>query len=235
MSGLQFSRKQMAQLLANLRVDGKKPVEPTLDEVRNGTDEAGADPEIIQKLIKRIDRPEVGFSLNEIVALGNLLEFTKLSHGAVQNWVKRDVKELIGSPLLGKKYTVEQAATLFIVEDLKHSLGFESIRSILQLVFNNPEDRSDDIIDPVDLFFAYASLFDRMQLAFRDGMDQGLGLNGTAQQWIETEAAAFAIKYETISKSEKQAIRTVISICLFSVQSAWFQYQAKMVTGELLK
>ncbi len=235
MSGLQFSRKQMAQLLASLREDGIKPIRPILDEIRDAADGGGTDPEIIQKLMKRINRPEVGLSLNEIVTLGNLLEFTKLSHGAVQNWVKRDVRELVGSPLLGKKYTVEQAATLFIVEDLKHSLDFESIRSILQLVFNNPEDRSDDIIDPVDLFFAYSSLFERMQEAFKDGTDQGLGLNGTTREWIETEAAAFTGKYESISKSEQQAISTVITICLFSVQSAWFQYQAKMVTGELLK
>ena len=40
----------------------------------------------------------------------------------MQNWVKRDIKEMIGSPQKGKKYSIEQAALLFIVEDLKQHL-----------------------------------------------------------------------------------------------------------------
>ena len=39
----------------------------------------------------------------------------------MQNWVKRDIKEMIGSPQK-KKYSIEQAALLFIVEDLKQHL-----------------------------------------------------------------------------------------------------------------
>ncbi len=56
---------------------------------------------IFEKLIK-IDDTDVGFSLNEIVALGNQIENTSFSVTAMQNWVKRDIKEMIGSPQKGK-------------------------------------------------------------------------------------------------------------------------------------
>lgn len=108
---------------------------------------------IFEKLIK-IEDTDVGFSLNEIVALGNQIENTSFSVTAMQNWVKRDIKEMIGSPQKGKKYSIEQAALLFIVEDLKTALDFESIRKLLRLIVNDPADRSDDLINPVHLYGA---------------------------------------------------------------------------------
>src|SRR5690606_37876718 len=70
---------------------------------------------------------EKGLSLNEIVALGNQIEYTHISVTSVQNWVKRDIKDHIGTPRIGRKYSLDQAALLFIVEDLKTTLDFQSI------------------------------------------------------------------------------------------------------------
>ena len=61
-----------------------------------------------------------------------------------------------------KKYSIEQAALLFIVEDLKTALDFESIRKLLRLIVNDPADRSDDLINPVHLYGAYSSLFEEL-------------------------------------------------------------------------
>ena len=80
----------------------------------------------------------------------------------MQNWVKRDIKRNDWLSSKGKKYSIEQAALLFIVEDLKTALDFESIRKLLRLIVNDPADRSDDLINPVHLYVAYSSLFEEL-------------------------------------------------------------------------
>lgn len=52
----------------------------------------------------------------------------------MQNWVKRDIKRNDWLSSKREKYSIEQAALLFIVEDLKTALDFESIRSYYALL-----------------------------------------------------------------------------------------------------
>jgi hypothetical protein len=179
---------------------------------------------IIGKIIKT-KRSKVGFSLNDIVSLGNQIEFTNLSSSTVQNWVKRDVKELIGSPQLGKKYSIEQAALLFIVEDLKSALDFTSIRKILTLVFNNPADRSDDVINPIDLYGAYSSIFEKIhhQYVNKTDKDSYLPLNANLEQFIKDESLDIIKQFETLSEEQKTMVMNVLIITSLSVQSAYYQ------------
>ena len=118
----------------------------------------------------------------------------------MQNWVKRDIKEMIGSPQKGKKYSIEQAALLFIVEDLKTALDFESIRKLLRLIVNDPADRSDDLINPVHLYGAYSSLFEEL--------NQGncLQLNAT-----DTVHTIENIVKEKLIKSQASSIKLITS------------------------
>lgn len=102
-------------------------------------------PPILQKIIK--GGHVKGFSLGEIASLGHLIEYSTLTVTAMQNWVKRDFKEYLGSPKEGKKYSVNQAALLFIIDDLKSALNFESIRQLFQLMFLKPDRDDDDLIE----------------------------------------------------------------------------------------
>ncbi|MEF7654819.1 MULTISPECIES: DUF1836 domain-containing protein [Bacillus cereus group] len=180
---------------------------------------------IFEKLIK-IEDTDVGFSLNEIVALGNQIENTSFSVTAMQNWVKRDIKEMIGSPQKGKKYSIEQAALLFIVEDLKTALDFESIRKLLRLIVNDPADRSDDLINPVHLYGAYSSLFEEL--------NQGncLQLNATdtvhtIENIVKEKADKIASKFDQVNNEQREAIRNAIIIATLSVHTAYVQMLAK--------
>lgn len=230
-----LSRRQMARLLTILNGQKDEPLLTILKEAWTEHQKQGKNsptftdtelPVMLEKLIKKNGKEISGFSINEIVALGNLLFYTNLSQGAVQNWVKRDVKELIGSPMAGKKYTVSQAATLFIVEDLKHCLDFESIRHVLKLVFNNPEDRSDDLIDPVDFYSAYAEIVESLQyVRFPDGARLNLQIQG----WIEQEAKTMAGALSGLSDEQKSRVQHVLAIAAFAAQTAYFQYAAKQV------
>ncbi len=117
-------------------------------------------PSFFEKLERRKQKSEHGLSTNEIVELGNLCELTSLKSTAIQNWIKRDIKDMIGHPELGKKYSIDQVVILLIVRDLKSVFDFDAIRTILSALFNTITDRTDDIISPIRFYEAYAHVLD---------------------------------------------------------------------------
>ncbi|MFD2444882.1 DUF1836 domain-containing protein [Bacillus sp. CGMCC 1.16607] len=233
----QLSRKNMAEFLFSLKgVENQTPLaclqkawaRSHSKELRDGKSLSAfietKMPPIFEKLIKGKSHT-IGLSINEIVSLGNQIEFANLSSSAVQNWVKRDVKELIGSPRLGKKYTVEQAATLFIVEDLKASLDFDSIRKVLALIFNNPDDHSDDVIDPLDFYLAYATIFEKIHhennLKKQEVGDCPFHLQ--MEKYINNEACFLLQVFKHLNEKQKEIVMNVLVMASLTVLSAYYQ------------
>ncbi len=95
----------MVQLLYSLKGQGEiSPLDILVQSANMSADNAP----IILKFLNFLQdtnektEKEYGLSTNEIVELGNLCELTSLKSTAIQNWVKRDIKDLIGHPELGK-------------------------------------------------------------------------------------------------------------------------------------
>ena len=110
-----------------------------------------------------------------------------------------------------EKYSIEQAALLFIVEDLKTALDFESIRKLLRLIVNDPADRSDDLINPVHLYVAYSSLFEEL--------NQGncLQLNATdtvhtIENIVKEKADKIASKFDQLITNNAKQFVTLLSL-----------------------
>jgi hypothetical protein len=184
-------------------------------------------PEIFEKVIKSSKKGPIGLSINEIVMLGNHIEYTHLSSSTVQNWVKRDIRQLIGTPRHGKKYTVEQAAILLIVEDLKASLDFESIRKILHLIFNNPDDRSDDLIDPVHFYLAYTTIFEKLHhehLSFNSDM---VPIHQKIDQFILNEAKLITKTFTHLTEQQKEIVQKITLTAVYTVISTYYQHITK--------
>lgn len=240
-----LTRKQMASLLLSLKGMSDKTPLATLQEAWMESHKADVEhgksfgafmatslPPIFEKIIKMNQRNE-GFSLNDIVALGNQIEYTSLSITSVQNWVKRDVKEVLGSPRLGKKYSVEQTAVLFIVEDLKATLDFGSIRNLLSLVFRHPDDETDDLINPITLYATYSTIFEELD----KNNDQVLDLSGHAggkrnhdhlmEHLVKQRADQFAGTLSGLNADQREAVSNAIVIATISVQASYFHALAK--------
>jgi hypothetical protein len=240
-----LTRKQMASLLLSLKGMSDKTPLVTLQEawakshkadIENGKSLgafiAASLPPIFEKIIK-MDQKDEGFSLNDIVALGNQIEYTNLSITSVQNWVKRDVKDLLGSPKLGKKYSIEQTALLFIVEDLKSTLDFDSIRKLLSFVFRHPDDDSDDLISPLQLYAAYSSIFEELD----ENNDQVLDLYGhesgkrnhdhMMENLVKQKADQFVETLPGLHADQKEAVSNALVIAMVSVQTSYFHTLAK--------
>ncbi|MDF2961162.1 MAG: hypothetical protein K0S39_2897 [Paenibacillus sp.] len=188
-------------------------------------------PPVLEKMIK-CDRVE-GFSLLDIVSLGNQIEYTNVSVTSMQNWVKRDFKDFLGSPKEGKKYSIDQAAMLFIIDDLKHCLDFESIRKLFQITFQQPDDETDDLLEPVDLYAAYSSLFEEMDANNDQLLDvQGHGAgkrnyDALTESTIRHKADQYVYNLVHLNPQQKEAVRNMLFISMVSVQTAYFHSLAR--------
>ncbi|WP_270182519.1 DUF1836 domain-containing protein [Alkalihalobacillus sp. CinArs1] len=177
-------------------------------------------PTVFQKLLKAEERA-IGLSINEIVSLGNQIEYASFRSTAVQNWVKRDIKDWIGPPQHGKKYSIEQAAILFIVEDLKNTHDFESIRLLLRFAFNNPADRNDDLINPLVFYHAYACLFEEVH------SENNLS--------VVKEKAQELCSKSRLTFVESEAMESLLISSSLSVEAAYFQTLSKQYLEKALR
>lgn len=183
-------------------------------------------PPIYEKLI-RTTKKEIGLSLNEIVALGNQIEYSAFSTTAVQNWVKRDMKELIGSPQQGKKYSIDQATILYIVEDLKTVLDFESICNLLKINFNNIEDRNDDVINPLHFYSIYASVFEELhQMNEHLWSDTDFWKRRKEEDMlkhVEERIDWYISSLTMIDETNREAVKNSILVAVTAVKTAYLQ------------
>ncbi|WP_151736398.1 DUF1836 domain-containing protein [Paenibacillus tengchongensis] len=188
-------------------------------------------PPILQKIIK--GGIVKGFSLGDIAALGHLIEYSTLSASAMQNWVKRDFKEYLGAPRIGKKYSLNQAAMLFMVDDLKASLDFESIRQLFRILFLAPERDDDDLVEPAQLYFGYAELFEEIK---RNPELQAQGLiklssleayYGKTDSPLKAAADNLMKRLSHLTRPQIEAVRNMLMIAAVSVQACYFQALAR--------
>lgn len=222
MENLLLTRKEIASLLLALKNDGETSLQSIIHEKyfqsQSNHHHAAILPQIFEKILK-IKEVDPGFSLNDIVSLGNQIEYSKFSSTAVQNWVKRDVKEILGIPQKGRKYSIDQMTILFIVEDLKHILDFDSIRKALTFMFNDPSKRHDDLIDPVTFYFMYASIYEELQVSKNSPIK--------LTENIENMADDFVIPLNHLSQEQQSGIKNYLAVATLSVHTSYFSTLAK--------
>ncbi|MEI7026590.1 DUF1836 domain-containing protein [Paenibacillus sp. y28] len=244
MESFTLTRKEMACLL--LALDGRHSQKPlqVLQEAWNKSHrqacEAGTTlpvflatdvPPILEKLMKGIEVK--GFSLQEIAALGQLIEYSNLSITSMQNWVKRDFKPYFDCPKLGKKYSLNQAALLYIINDLKSNLDFHSIGKLFEILFNKPETDHDDLIGPMELYASYSFMFEELDANNDQLMDTvghvigGRKQDNVTENVIRAFADRAAEKLPHLSKEQAEALRNVLVIATISIQTAFFHALAK--------
>lgn len=183
-------------------------------------------PPIIEKLIKGNELK--GFSLQEIAALGHLIEHSNLSITSMQNWVKRDFKPYFNCSRAGKKYSLNQAALLFIIDDLKSNLDFESIRKLFDLIFKKPDNKSVDLVGPIELYATYTSMFEELDANNDQLFDISSPLkesphqNSVTENVIRAAANQFASRLPNLSGNQQEAVRNILLLAVISIQTSYF-------------
>lgn len=240
-----LTRKEMAALLLSLQGKTNKTplaklqeiwVKSHKSEIEHGKSFAAfistSLPPIFEKIIKS-NCEHIGFSLNDIVSLGNQIEYTNFSITSIQNWVKRDIKDKLGGPRIGKKYSIDQTAILFLVDDLKTTLDFEAIRKLLDLIFNDPKNDFDDLISPTMLYAAYSSIFEELdqnndQMLDVQGHESGRGNHDhMLEGLIKRKAEQYVQNLPELTYEQREAVSNMLVIAMVSVQAAYLQSMAK--------
>lgn len=221
---IQLTRKQMTNLLYSLKGESNQP--PSII-IENALGDSLAKeiqiPTFLLKMKKRRIHKEYGLSTNEIVAIANLCELTSLKSTSIQNWIKRDIKELIGAPELGKKYSIEQAAMLLIVKDLKTIFDFEYIRNALTVVFNTLSDRSDDLISPIAFYEIYATVLDSL-----DTIPSLTLSDQTLENRIVHEINTVPKQISELTEHQWETIKKILVITVLSVLASHLQTRAQV-------
>jgi hypothetical protein len=219
MGKIQLRRSVMVQLLLSLKgIHELSPEEVMKQQLPS--DQTNQIPGFIKKLSKQRDKGELGLSTNEIVILGNFCELTSLKSTSVQNWVKRDIKEIIGPPELGKKYSVEQAALLLIVKDLKTIFDFETVRSLLMKVFNTISDRNDDLISPLMFYKLYTDVLEQVKNVEIDN-------NRQFEKKLFVQTKRLLQNQTSLSEAQIDSICHVTVAAVLAVLTFHFQTRAK--------
>lgn len=215
MKSLQLRRSDMGRLLLSLKGESEQNPLELLEEI--GVLHQDSNSTIPDFLRNHKPFPR-GLSTNEIVALAKLCELTSLKSTSIQNWIKRDIKELIGAPELGKKYSIEQAAILLIVRDLKSVFDFDTIRHLLMTLFNTITDRSDDLISPLSYYTAYGKILENIE---------SLTLFSLSDHEVETriikEIDASRDLFKEISGDPWLKVKNILTVTVLSVISSHLQ------------
>lgn len=186
-------------------------------------------PPIAMKLMKSGGRR--GLSLHEVAELGQLVEFASPSSTSMQNWVKRDFKSFFVCPQAGKKYSPGQAALLYMIDDLKSSLDFDSLRGLFGILFGKPEgghaaaptEKPKPIITPIALYACYAELYEEIKSLGRQGSRSGDQLEEAVRIRADKTAAQLSLR----TKLEREALRNMLLVAVISVHTAYCQTLAR--------
>lgn len=238
-----MTRSELANVLISLKSGDKQKTanilrqawqsSMTIPSSRSGEGLPEPLPAIVEKLMRSGERK--GFSLHEIAELGQLAEYACPAATSLQNWVKRDFKDYFESPQAGKKYSLDQAALLLIIDDLKTNLDFESLRRLFYIVFLPGEGLDNDStcgrwLTPLDIYAAYADIYEELK--------NDLASDRRTARRLEIEirrrAEAAVPVLPQCSADVREAIRNMLLLAVISVQSAFFQAMARRYCQETL-
>lgn len=244
MESFRMTRKEMASLLVAL--DGRSghtPLQVLQDAWRKAhrqhpdTGQALPAllstelPPILDKLIR--GNGGKGFSLQEIADLGKLIEYAHLSITAIQNWVKRDFKMYFDSPKLGRKYSLNQAALIFMIDDLKSNLDFVSIQKLFQLVFTECQEGAGSRISPLELYMAYSTMFEELDANNDQLMDttghvkESRNQDALTENAIRAAAERHAAKFAHAAEVPREVLLSLLVIAAISIQTSYFHALAR--------
>lgn len=240
METLTFRRKDMADLMLSLSGHLEKSPLAILQDtwrIQHESDlEQGKSmsaflsttlPPLIEKMIKSDIKP--AFSLSDIVALGTQVEFTQFSVTSIQNWVKRDFKELIGLPEDGKKYSLQQVALFFIIEDLRSSLDYESIRKLFHILFSAASySCSEQTITPLKFYSVYAELYEVLDARYRNYSGNSQDFISKWDQMLDETAHEYAVSHcPQADAKDQEMLKNAIHVAIISVHSSSFNSLAR--------
>ncbi|MCQ6557636.1 DUF1836 domain-containing protein [Paenibacillus mendelii] len=235
---LTLRRKDMAALLFALNGQSDRPPLAIIQEIWRANHQQALDqgnsmsafvatslPPIFERMIKAQIKP--AFSLSDIVSLGTQIEYTQFSVTSIQNWVKRDFKDFIGQPAEGKKYSLQQVALFFIVEDLRSTLDYDSIRKLMDIVFGPTATDQKLSITPMAFYAAYSDLYEILDERYRNFTGERTDFIAKWDQMIDELSKECVMDRGNLTASQQDALKNALHVSVIAVHTASFHSLAR--------
>ncbi|WP_312855429.1 DUF1836 domain-containing protein [Litoribacterium kuwaitense] len=172
------------------------------------------------------DSAEIGLSITEIVLIGNMIRDAEMKETSVRNWLKRDAKALVGAPVHGRKYAIDQAVLLLMIEDMHGVLDLATVCQILENVFNQLDDRNDDLLSPKLFYQRYAQTF--LQAADIQKETNLLDKEYNSAIYQAVQRTCYTLP-EDVRKTSEQTLEVMVHAALAN----HFQYTARSLAERL--
>ncbi|MGO4375744.1 hypothetical protein AB4Z21_34350, partial [Paenibacillus sp. MCAF20] len=109
----------------------------------------------------------------------------------------------------------------------------ESIRKLFEIVLGKPEDESDDLVGPIELYATYTKMFEELDANNDQLLDISGHLKGQPHQDLLTEevirgaANRFADRLSGLTDKQREAIRNILLVAVISIQTSYFHTLAR--------
>ncbi|MBJ6361594.1 DUF1836 domain-containing protein [Paenibacillus sp. GCM10012307] len=187
---------------------------------------------IMERLIKTGVNP--AFSLQDIVSLGVHIEYAQFSLTSVQNWVKRDFKSFIGQPSEGKRYSLQQIALFFVIEDLRCTLDYESIRKYFGIIFKEHSVGAAGMIEPLEFYAIYASLYEELDVRFKTVPGEQGDPIARWDKLIDQITYENAAMHSNLTEQQQKALQSALHVAILSVHASSFHSLARRYVNGML-
>ncbi len=166
----------------------------------------------VAKLISNKGSSLENMMISQITDLANKSSNRSLNSTTIQNWVKRSI---IGRPL-GKKYDMDQVASILLVHDLRDVISLDDAKILLEYINGDPNTSEDDLIPPRQMFEYYASIFDNTKDACREEIDR-----------LYKKVASFVGKRTDLGEEGRERVVASLMILEIAVRASLYKMLAE--------
>lgn len=166
--------------------------------------------------------PRYDLFLSQVIDyLNDKFQNEKYTSNIIQNYIKNEV---ISKPEDGKKrgYTKEHIVQLVLLSYMRPVLTTEEIKKVFKLVFNEINDRSDDLISWEEAY----KMFSQIQ---RESFDSYISVGNLNIKKIET-----IIKQSDTKESNEERLKIFIVVMTLIAQASTIKNLAQKIVDEYL-
>jgi hypothetical protein len=179
------------------------------------------------------------FSLKELESIMEMALLNNVVATTMQNWIQKGFKELIGSPEIGKKYSIRQISYILFINDLNQTLDFDSIKKILQFIEEikiKVNDFSLFTLMEINAKIVEINIENEKKLLLNENIDSetvDFKNNRSSSMIFEERIGNYLKKYsEKLSESQIDNLRNTSTIYFFAKNANLFKNLAKILAED---
>lgn len=122
---------------------------------------------------------------------------------------------------------MQQIALFFIIEDLRSTLDYESIRKYFGIIFREHSERAAGMVEPLEFYAAYASLFEELDSRIKAVSGEQGDPIARWDKLIDEIAYENAAMHSSLTEQQQKALQSALHVAIISVHTSSFHALAR--------